>query len=367
MLMATHIGIGAALDAHSEAAHVNDQDLARDVRPALLPCKRCAQASVLLVVPCHDEASTIRQVIDDFRAQIPRIEVLVADNLSTDGTATVASAAGATVIHVPIKGKGRAVRRLLEYSDHDVTIMVDGDATYDSRAAPALVHEINCHGFDLVNVSRNSQDQGDEYRRGHEWGNAALTGLQRRLTGIGLRDILTGYKAMSRRFVASMPVHSQAFEVEVEIAAHAVALDLAHTEIPAPYVARPEGSISKLSTYADGWAILRSILRLYRDQHPFNAFSLLASPWLLFSLISVGLAVLDFLNTGKVARFPSLIAGVAAFIVGMLLMTVGWILTRTQTLRRDVLAMAAANAIRDSEYRRAKRQHASETDAVLAR
>jgi len=193
---------------------------------------------------------------------------------------------------------------------------------------------------------------GEEYRRGHQMGNTALTSLQRALTGIGLQDILTGYKAMSRRFVASMPVRSQGFQVEVEIAAHAVGLDLAYTEIPAAYVARPEGSTSKLSTYSDGWAILRSILRLYRDYRPLQAFALLATPWLLFSAVTVGLAVTGFLETGTVERFPSLIAGVAAFVTGMLLLTVGWILARTQSLRRDELALAAANAIRDSEYQR---------------
>lgn len=321
-------------------------------------CTACAQASVLLVVPCHDEQQTIAEVITGFRKQLPNVDVLVADNRSTDATAERAREAGAAVISVPIKGKGRAVRRLLEYSNHDVTIMVDGDATYDATVAGALVHHVFCQGYDLVNVSR-VMDEGssgsDEYRKGHQWGNTALTTLQRTLAGIRLQDILTGYKAMSRRFVASLPVRSQAFQVEVEIAAHAVALDLAYTEIPGTYSARPEGSESKLSTYADGWAILRTILRLYRDHRPLQAFTILASPWLAFAAVAVGMAVVGFLDTGEVARFPSLIAGVAAFTVGMLLLTVGWILTRTQSLRRDELALAAANAIRDSEYQRHSR------------
>ncbi|GIG29932.1 glycosyltransferase family 2 protein [Cellulomonas marina] len=330
--------------------------------PGGWPCERCAGASVLLVVPCHDEAATIGGVIAGFRAVLPDIEVLVGDNLSTDGTGDVARGAGATVVHVPIKGKGRVVRRLLEYSNHDVTIMVDGDATYDPAAAVQLVHEVYCRGYDLVNVSRASKAEGDEYRSGHEWGNAALTGLQRALTGIGLRDILTGYKGMSRRFTASMPVRSQAFQVEVEIAAHAVALDLAYAEIPAPYGARPEGSVSKLSTYADGWAILRAILRLWRDHRPLQAFGLMSVPWLVAAAVLVGVAIAGFVETGEVERFPSLIAGVASFIVGMLLLTVGWILTRTQTLRRDELALAAANAIRDGVYRRHVRTHRTGPD-----
>jgi glycosyltransferase involved in cell wall biosynthesis len=316
-------------------------------------CERCAAASVLLVVPCHNEEQTVGEVVRAFRKELPDVVVLVGDNMSTDATTERAREAGAEVIRVPIKGKGRAVRRLLEHSSHDVTLMVDGDATYDPSVARALVHLVFCEGYDLVNVSRVTQRaSGDEYRRGHQWGNNALTMLQRRLTGIGLRDILTGYKALSRRFVASMPVRSHGFQVEVEIAAHAVALDLAYTEIPGAYSARPEGSVSKLSTYSDGWAILRSILRLYRDNRPLPAFSLLATPWLLFSAVMVGIALVDYLHTGAVAKFPSLIAGVAAFTVGMLLLTVGWILARTQSLRRDELALAAANAIRDEEYHR---------------
>lgn len=318
-----------------------------------LPCSSCADASVLVVVPCHNEERTVANVLRGFAEVLPRADLLVGDNASTDSTTLRALAAGAGVVQVPAKGKGRAVRRLLEHSDHDVTIMVDGDETYDPSVAPALVHGVFCLGHDLVNVSRVVVDRtGGEFRSGHELGNTALTGLQRRLTGIRMGDILTGYKALGRRFVASFPVRSRAFQVEVEIAAHAVALDLCYAEVPGNYYARPEGSESKLSTYADGWAILRAILRLYRDLRPFPAFTTLAVPWLLASVVLVGWPLLEYVQTGEVARFPSLIAGVAAFVTGMLLLTTGWILDRTQSLRRDELAVAAATMIRASNRRR---------------
>lgn len=223
--------------------------------------------------------------------------------------------------------------------------MVDGDATYDPSVAADLVHLIACEGFDLVNVRRvtgaDGQPTGGEYRSGHEWGNRLLTGLQRRLTGIRLEDILTGYKAMSRRFVTSLPVRSQRFQLEVEIASHAVAMDFAYAETEARYGARPEGSTSKLSTYRDGWSILRMLLRLHRDLHPFVAFSSLAAPWFLAAVALVTPPVVQYVQTGAVPKFPSLIAGVAAFLVGMLLVTSGWLLERTRALRRDLLLVAA--------------------------
>lgn len=317
------------------------------------PCATCHHASVLVVVPCHNEEKTVANVLRGFRDVLPQADLLVADNRSTDRTTEEALAADAGVIQVPAPGKGRAVRRLLEHSDHDVTIMVDGDETYDPSVAKQLVHRVFCEGYDLVNVARIVvASEGAEYRSGHRLGNAVLTGLQRKLTGIQVDDILTGYKALGRRFVASLPVRSRAFQVEVEIAAHAVAQDLAYTEISGNYYARPEGSTSKLSTYSDGWAILRAILRLYRDLRPFPAFTALATPWLVASVVFVGWPVAEYLHTGLVARFPMLIAGVAAFITGMLLLTAGWILDRTQSLRRDELAVAATTVIRTSNQRR---------------
>ena len=304
----------------------------------------CADAEVTVIVPCHDEAGTIADVIAGFRKVLPSARVIVADNLSVDDTAAAARAAGAEVIAVPNPGKGRAVRRLFEQCRSEVVIMVDGDATYDASVAPELVHRIVVDGYDLINVRRVTGAEGPsgtEYRAGHQLGNRVLTGLQRRLTGIRLDDILTGYKGMSRRFVTSLPVRSQRFQLEVEIASHAVAMDFAYAEVEAPYVARPEGSASKLSTYRDGWSILRMLLRLHRDLHPFTAFSALAAPWFIAAIALVTPPVLQYIRTGVVPKFPSLIAGVAAFLVAMLLVTSGWLLERTRALRRDILLVTA--------------------------
>jgi glycosyltransferase involved in cell wall biosynthesis len=315
-------------------------------------CSRCQTATVLVAIPCHNEANTIATVVEDFKRNVGTAEILVADNGSVDMTGDKALAAGADVIHVPNLGKGRAVRRLLEHSDHDVTIIVDGDATYDPSMARLLTHLVFCRGYDLVNVARVPAGTGGEYRRGHRMGNLALTGLQRSLTGIQLTDILSGYKALSRRYVASTPLRSKQFQVEVEFAAHAIALDMAYLEVPGTYLDRSIESESKLSTYSDGFAILRAILRLYRDLRPFQAFALLALPWLIASVVLVGVPVDEYLRSGLVEKFPSLIAGVAAFITGMLLMSTGWILDRTQALRRDELALAGTSALRANKQRR---------------
>jgi glycosyltransferase involved in cell wall biosynthesis len=305
----------------------------------------CSATDVTVIVPCHNEATTVTAVVEGFRRALPGARIVVADNLSTDDTADRARSAGAEVIAVPIPGKGRAVRRLFELCLSDVVIMVDGDATYDPSVAGQLVHMVACEGFDLVNVRRvvgvGEGDVGNHYRAGHQLGNRLLTGLQRRLTGIELADILTGYKGMSRRFVSSLPVRSQRFQLEVEIASHAVAMDFAYTELPARYSARPEGSASKLSTYRDGWSILRMLLRLHRDLHPFVSFSALALPWFAAAIALVTPPVIQYVQTGVVPKFPSLIAGVAAFLVGMLLVTSGWLLERTRALRRDVLLVTA--------------------------
>lgn len=310
-------------------------------------CDRCRQASVTVLIPCHNEEVTIAGVVREFAEHLPTAQIVVADNLSTDATSEVARMQGAVVISVPYKGKGRAVRRLLEHSYADVTIMVDGDLTYDASVAPRLVHEIVCSGFDLVNVSREVLgDASEHYRVGHRLGNWFLTSLQQMLTGIRMTDILTGYKAMSRRFVTSFPVKSQRFQLEVEIASHAVALDFAYEEFPAPYRPRPTGSVSKLNTYQDGFSLLRAILRLYRDLRPFSAFLALSIPWFVLSAILVYRPIADYASTGQVSRFPSLIAGVAVFLVGMLLMTSGWILERTRWLRRDLLVAGSMQSER---------------------
>lgn len=288
-----------------------------------------SEFTVAVVVPCHNEERTIASVIQGFLSSLPGCTVFVADNNSTDQTAEAARSAGAVVIREQRAGKGFAIRRLFADVDADCYVMVDGDDTYDPAAAAAMVSLVRDQGVDMVNAARDSQDEEAAYRRGHVLGNTILTWIFSQLFGLQLKDTLSGYRALSRRFVKSFPTGASGFEIETELNAHAAVLGLPTAEVTAPYRSRPEGSESKLNTYRDGFHILRRNLRLFRDARPNLAFLLLSLPWLLAALLLMGIALAGYLESGLVERFPSLIAGAAFLVVAVLLLTVGAIMERT--------------------------------------
>ncbi|MCB9411314.1 MAG: glycosyltransferase [Actinobacteria bacterium] len=286
-------------------------------------------ARVAVVVPCHNEEQTIADVIDGFSRTLPGCVVVVADNRSTDRTAEVARQHGAQVLSESRPGKGYAVRRLLADVEADCYVMIDGDATYDPDAAPELVDLVLHHGVDMVNGARVvAGERAEAYRPGHTLGNAMLTWIFQKLFKLQLRDTLSGYRVMSRRFVKSFPTGAAGFEIEAELNAHAATLGVPIGEVDTPYFARPEGSESKLNTYRDGARILRRNLRLFRDARPSLAFALLSLPWLILAAVLLWIAVSEYFSTGLVERFPSLIAGVGALTVGGLIILTGLILER---------------------------------------
>ncbi len=227
-----------------------------------------------VLVPCFNESLTIGQVIDDFRAALPTAQIYVYDNNSTDGTAEVARAAGAIVRVEPRQGKGNVVRRMFGDIEADIYILVDGDGTYDAKAAPFLVGRVLKDDLDFVNGARAEVSQ-QAYRRGHRLGNRVLTGLVQGVFGREFRDMLSGYKVMSRRFVKSFPAMSSGFETETELVVHALELRMPAAEVTTAYHERPEGSVSKLRTYRDGARILYLILRLMKDERPLQFFGVL--------------------------------------------------------------------------------------------
>jgi hypothetical protein len=244
----------------------------REARPA-----RSGHApgiGVAVLVPCLDEELTVAQVVRGFAEALPGAAVYVYDNASVDRTAEVARAAGAIVRHVPTPGKGTVVRRMFAEVDAEVYLLVDGDATYDPSVAPELVRLVREDGFDLVNVGREPLAE-EAFRSGHRFGNRLLTGALRRLIGSELSDVLSGYKALSRRFVRSFPAMSSGFEIETEIAVHAATLALPAIEVTAPYRERPLGSESKLHTIGDGIRIAAEILSLARQDRPLAFFSVI--------------------------------------------------------------------------------------------
>lgn len=284
---------------------------------------------VAVIVPCHNEEPTIAEVINGFRRTLPGCTVVVADNRSTDATAAVARAHGAQVLYESRPGKGYAVRRLLADVEADCYVMIDGDATYDPEAAPELVDMVLQQGVDMVNGARVVVgDLAEAYRPGHTLGNAMLTWIFQKLFKLQLRDTLSGYRVMSRRFVKSFPTGAAGFEIEAELNAHAATLGVPLGEVDTDYFARPEGSESKLNTYRDGTRILRRNLQLFRDARPALAFALLSIPWLIIAFVLLGIALTEYLNTGLVQRFPSLITGVGALTVAGLIILTGLILER---------------------------------------
>ncbi|MDB5672412.1 MAG: glycosyltransferase, partial [Alphaproteobacteria bacterium] len=222
---------------------------------------------IAVLLPCYNEEAAIAQTVASFRAALPAASIYVYDNNSSDRTVEVAGAAGAIVRSERMQGKGHVVRRMFADIEADIYVMADGDATYDASAAPEMVGRLLEERLDMVVGARKSEIE-EAYRRGHRLGNQLFTGILANLFGRTFTDIFSGYRIFSRRFVKSFPALARGFETETEISVHALELAMPVAEIVTAYGARPEGSVSKLSTYRDGWRIMRAILHLFRIERP---------------------------------------------------------------------------------------------------
>ncbi|WP_443019683.1 glycosyltransferase family 2 protein [Sphingomonas phyllosphaerae] len=294
---------------------------------------------IAVLLPCYNEEAAIAQTIAAFRASLPTATIYVYDNNSRDRTVAVARAAGAIVRTERIQGKGAVVRRMFADVDADVYVMADGDATYDASAAPALVARMVDEQLDMV-VGCRIGEAAAAYRRGHRLGNALLTGMLTRLFGRSFTDILTGYRVFSRRFVKSFPVLSVGFEIETEISVHALELKMPVGEIDTPYFVRPEGSVSKLSTYRDGWRILGTIATLYRIERPLWFFGGVGGLLAALAVILAVPLVLTYMDTGLVPRFPTAILITGLIILAALCFFAGLILDTVVRGRREVRRLA---------------------------
>jgi len=281
--------------------------------------------SVAVVIPCYNEAVAIPAVIRGFRQALPGARICVFDNASSDRTAEVAREHGADVFPVKLRGKGNVVRRMFADVDADVYLMVDGDATYDAPSAPALIEKLLTERLDMVVGCRVSDEQA-AYRSGHRLGNAMLTGCVSRMFGGMFTDMLSGYRAFSRRYAKSFPAASAGFEIETELTVHALELKMPYGELSTPYVSRPEGSESKLSTYRDGIRILLTIMRLYKTERPARFFGVVTvTLWLAAVVLSIPL-LSTYLHTGLVPRFPTAILAMGLVGLGFTSLVCGLVL-----------------------------------------
>jgi Glycosyl transferase family 2 len=305
-----------------------------DTDPASGPEPRVA-----VLIPCFNEEHSIGKVVADFQAALPGATVYVYDNNSTDRTRLEARAAGALVRGERLQGKGHVVRRMFADVEADVFFLVDGDDTYDAGAAPAMLALLLDQRLDMVTAARQGE-YPDAYRPGHRFGNALLSGMVRWVFGRGVSDMLSGYRAFSRRFVKSFPALSSGFETETEFTVHALELHMPTQEIHASYRGRPAGSISKLRTVTDGWRILRTILQLIEHERPLQSFGA-ASLLLLLSGLGLGLPVVwGFVETGMVERLPTALLATGFVLLSLLSLVCGLVLDAVSRGRKEVKRLA---------------------------
>lgn len=291
--------------------------------------------AIAVLLPAHNEAVAIGAVVSAFRAALTDAAIYVYDNNSRDATAQVARDAGAIVRSEPRQGKGHVVRRMFADIDADIYIMCDADDTYDAAAAPALVARMIADNLDMVVASRAAISD-TAYRPAHEFGNWMLTGLVRLIFGDEFRDMLSGYRVFSRRFVKSFPVMSGGFEIETELTIHALELELPVAEVATRFKERPAGSVSKLNTISDGVRILWMILALLKQERPLQVFAGAGGLLMITSLLVAWPLLPEYLATGLVPRLPTALLATSLMLLGWLCVMNGLILDTVTRGRQEV-------------------------------
>ena len=300
---------------------------------------RAGSPTIAVLLPCYNEEAAIAATVAGFKAALPGATIYVYDNNSKDRTSEIAAESGAIVRTEKQQGKGNVVRRMFADVDADVYVMADGDLTYDPAAAPAMVDMLLAEQLDMV-VGTRRHEEKSAYRGGHVLGNKIFTGLLAGLFGRSFSDIFSGYRVFSRRFVKSFPVLSAGFEIETEISVHALELRMPVGEVETVYASRPEGSQSKLSTYGDGWRILKTIFSLYRVERPVLFYGGIGEILLLAAFLLAIPLVKTYLQTGLVPRFPTAILVTGMVIIAVLCVFAGLILDTVTRGRREVRRLA---------------------------
>ena len=282
---------------------------------------------IAVLIPCYNEAITIEKVIKDYKNALPEADIYVYDNNSTDKTDEIARRAGAKVRYEYRQGKGNVIRTMFREIDAECYLMIDGDDTYPAESARYMCDLVLSGKADMVIGDRLSSTYFSENKRPfHNFGNRIVRWLINHLFKNKIKDIMTGYRAFSRDFVKSFPVLSKGFEIETEMTIHAVDKNFKLVETPVEYRDRPEGSISKLNTYSDGFKVLKTIAILFKEYKPFYFFGILASLFLIIALIFGIPVLIEYFNTGLVPRFPTLIVACIFLVLSMLFWITGIIL-----------------------------------------
>lgn len=284
---------------------------------------------IAVLIPCYNEAMTIKKVIQDYHKALPEATIYVYDNNSTDATAEIAEKEGAVVRHEYMQGKGNVIRRMFREIDAESYLMVDGDDTYPAEYAREMVDKILKQKVDMVVGDRLSSTYFEENKRlFHNFGNSIVRKTINHLFRSDIKDIMTGYRAFSYQFVKTFPIISKGFEIETEMSIHAIDKNMLVENVIIEYRDRPEGSESKLNTYSDGFRVIRTILRLYRNYKPLRFFLWLSLLLFILAAVLFVPVFISYLETGLVLQFPTLIvsgfvmlASIQSLFVGLTLET----------------------------------------------
>lgn len=304
---------------------------------------------IAVLIPCYNEALTVEKVIKDYQKVLPNADIYVYDNNSTDGTDKIAKKAGAIVRYEYRQGKGNVIRSMFKDIDADCYLMIDGDDTYPAESAKEMCEYVLDGKADMVIGDRLSSTYFTENKRAfHNFGNKLVRGLINHLFKANIRDIMTGYRAFSYEFVKTFPVLSKGFEIENEMTIHAVYNNFKLVEIPVSYRDRPEGSVSKLNTYSDGFKVLMTITRLFKEYKPTIFFSFVGTIFLIIALI-FGIPVFnEFFKTGMVPRFPTLIFSLVLLLIAILMYITGIILEVVAKKNKQIFELFLIRTKRDN-------------------
>lgn len=283
---------------------------------------------IAVLIPCYNEESTIGKVVSDFMRVLPDATIYVYDNNSTDDTAKIAKEAGAIVCREYMQGKGNVIRRMFREIDAECYIMVDGDDTYPAENALEMASLVINKNVDMVIGDRLSSTYFSENKRPfHNFGNDIVCKSINALFGCDIKDIMTGYRAFSYMFVKTFPVLSKGFEIETELTIHAVDKNMYLNNVVIDYRDRPAGSKSKLNTYSDGLKVIATILRLFKDYKPFQFFGIISLILVLTATVFFIPVLAEYINTGMVPNFPTLIVCGFVFISALMSFFSGMILS----------------------------------------